>query len=380
MVFAACFWYPAKLRELGRARQRDSSFLKALEAILAQFHKQVFSSLLIALLLAPASFAKEDSHELLAKSFQQADIWTQGPVKLAAKVRLPRPDGTDINVDYTISWAGPDKWRAEWSAPGLQQVTVLNNGKLSFFSNQTAPLLWAMLFDSALAGLDGGNPAGPYNVPPMDWQKAKLDTSKKKIGSVDAKCMAFGQPVETLCVDPATSRLLSADADFTTFEYSDYLTAGSNSYPQTVKVNFNKQLLLEGKVTVTRGDKFADALFTAPDKSTSVDFPACADVDKNFTAPHLNKSIPPKMPDAAKKAKKYGIVWMLASVGKDGSVTKATVVGGDPDLTAAATDAVKQYKYTPYLRCGQAVEFQKLIVVPFLPTSSALPEEPSPTK
>jgi len=347
---------------------------------LAQFHKQVFCSLLLALLLAPATFAKEDAHELMAKSLQQADLWTQGPVKLAAKVRLPRPEGADINVEYTISWAGPGQWRAEWSAQGLQQVTVLNHGKLSFFSNQTAPLLWAMLFDTALADLDGGNPAGPYTVPPTDWQKVKLDTSKKKIDGADARCMAFGQPVETLCIDPATAHLLTADADYTTFEYSDYVTTGSNSYPQTVKVSFNKQLLVEGKVTITRGEKFADALFTPPDKSTTVDYPSCADVDKNFTAPHLNKPEPPKMPEAAKKAKKYGIVWMQAAVGKDGAVSKATVVGGDPDLTPAATTAVKQYKYTPYLRCGQAVEFQKLVVVPFLPSAAALPEEPSPTK
>ncbi len=341
---------------------------------------QVLSYLLIALLLAPFAFAKEDPHELPTKSFQQGDIWTQGPVKLEAKVRLPRPDGSDINVDYTVSWAGPDKWRSEWSAQGLQQVAVLNNGKLSFFSNQTAPLLWGILFESALAGLDAGNPAGPYTTaPPLDWQKAKLDASKKKVGGVDAKCVAFNQPVETLCIDPANAHLLSVDADFTTFEYADYATVGSNSYPQTVKVSFNKQLIVEGKVTVTRGDKFADALFIAPEKSTTVDYPSCADIDKNFTAPRLNKSEPAKMPDAAKKAKKYGVVWMLATVGKDGSVQKATPIGADPDLAPAATDAVNQYKFAPYMRCGQAVGFEKLILVPFLPPQK-LAEEPSPTK
>jgi hypothetical protein len=354
-------------------------YQKILEAILTQSKRHVLSYFLVALLLAPFAFAKEDGHELLSKSFQQGDIWTQGPVKLVAQVRLPRPGGADINVTYTISWAGPDKWVAEWSAQGLKQDTVLNSGKLSFFSNQPSPLLWGILFESALAGQDGGNPAGPYSVPPTDWQKAKLDTSKKKVGTVDAKCMTFGQPAETLCIDPATAHMLSVDVDFTTFEYADYVTVGSNSYPQTVKVSFNKQLLVEGKVTVTRGDKFADALFTPPDKSTTVDYPSCADVDKNFTAPHLNKSVPPKMPDAAKKAKKYGVVWVVANVGKDGSVTKASVIGGDPDLTAAAADAVQQYKYAPYMRCGQGVEFQKLVVVPFLPPA-ALPEEPSPTK
>lgn len=329
--------------------------------------KQVFCSLLVALLFAPAIFAKEDAHELMAKSFQQAGIWSQGPVKLVAQVRLPQPSG-DINVTYTVSWAGPDKWRSEWSAQGLQDVTVLNNGKLSHFTNQKGPIVWAMLFESALGTLDGGDPAGPYTaMPPLDWQKAKLDSSKKKVEAADAKCVAFGQPADTLCFDPANARLLTADADFTTFEYSDYATNGNNTYPQTVKVSFAKQLLCEGKVTVTRGEKFADALFTAPEKSTTVDWPACADVDKNFTAPHVSKTVPAKMPDAAKKAKKYGVVWVQADVSKDGSVTTATPLGGDPELNPAATDAVQQYKFSPYTRCSQAVAFQRLVMVPFAP-------------
>ncbi len=343
---------------------------------MTRINKQLFSYALIALLLAPAAFAKEDAHDLLAKSFQQADLWTQGPVKLVANVRLPKQGGGDVNVMYTVSWAGPDKWRAEWSAEGLQQVTVLNNGKLSHFTNQQAPMVWAILFESAIADLDGGNPAGPYpTMPPIDWQKAKLDTSKKKIDGADTKCMAFGQPVDTLCVDAASAHLLTADADYTTFEYGDYVAAGNNAYPQTVKVSFNKTLLNEGKVTVTRGEKFADTLFTAPEKSTTVDFPSCADVDKNFTAPHLNKVVPPKMPEAAKKAKKYGVVWVLADVGKDGAVKKATVLGGDPDLTPAATEAAQQYKFTPYMRCGQAVEFQKMVLVPFAPPQQQTPAE-----
>jgi len=120
-------------------------------------------------------------------------------------------------------------------------------------------------------------------------------------------------------------------------------------------------------VTVTRGEKFADNLFTAPEKSTTVDWPTCADVDKNHTAPHQSKTVTAKMPEEAKKAKKYGVVWVQTDVSKDGSVTKATAVAGDPELNPAATDAVQQYKYVPYSRCGQAVAFQTLVMVPFAP-------------
>jgi hypothetical protein len=351
---------------------------KIREAILTKSTKQILSYVLTLLLFASLCFAKEDPHELLSKSFQQDNIWTEGPVKLDAQVSLPKQGGGEVTIEYVVSWAGPDKWRAEWKAEGLQDIAVLNNGKLSLFTNQTQPLLFAMQFEAALAALDAGNPAGPYlTSPPLDWQKAKIDASKKKIDNVDARCLAFGQPADTLCIDPGTGHLLSADSDFTTYEYSDYTTLGNSSYPQTIKITFNKQATLaQGKLTVTRGDKFDDKLFAPPDKSTTVDFPSCADVDKNFTAPHLSKSVAPKMPDAAKKAKKSGVVWVLAMVGKDGSVTKATVMGGaDPDFTGPAAQAVQQYKYTPYMRCGQAVEFQKVVLVPFVPSQNGPPQE-----
>jgi TonB family protein len=337
------------------------------EAILAQL-KKLFSLLMISGLLVPAALAggKEDPHDLLTKSFQQANLWNQGPVKLVAQVRMPVSTGHDLNLDYTVSWAGPDKWRAEWTATGLDQVTILNNGKLSYASNQT-PLVRAIEFEAALAALDGGNPAGPYAFAPLDYQKAKIDVSKKKINGMDAKCLAFGPPAVTYCIDGATGHLLSVEGDLGTFEYSDYTTIGNLSYPQTVKVSYVKTLMEDAKITVSRGQAFADALFVAPGDSKAVDFAACADVDKNFAAPRLSKTVTAKMPEAAKKAKKYGMVWVLATVNKDGSVQKATVLGGDPDLNNAAQDAVQQYKFTAYMRCGQAVEFTTAVVVPFAP-------------
>lgn len=342
---------------------------------MTRFSKQVLSYLLVAGLLTPAAFAgsKESPHDMLMKSFQQANLWNQGPVKLTANLRLPKPDHTgDINLEYTLSWAGPDKWRAEWTAGGFDQITVLNNGKLSYVNTQPRPLVQLVQFEMAVAALDGADPAGPYTVPPLDWEKAKIETSKKKIDNIDAKCMAFGDPQETYCIDPATGHVLTvastiAGAEIGSFEYSDYTTVGNTVYPQSIKVNYAKTLLEEAKITISRSAKFDDKTFATPDKSTTVDFASCADVDKNFTAPHLTKSVPAKMPEEARKAKKFGLVWVLANVGKDGVVSKAGVIGGDPDLTTAATDAVQQYKYSPYMRCGQAVAFQEVIVVPFAP-------------
>jgi hypothetical protein len=364
-----------------------SYFFQDTEAILKRYTKQVFSHLLVTAMLLPAAFAssKDNPHDMMVKSLQQATLWNHGPVKLTAHVRLPKPDHSgDITLEYTISWASPEKWRAEWTAGGFDQITVLNNGKLSYVSNQPKPLVPTLQFETAVALLDGANPAGPYTIPPLDIEKAKIEISKQKVNGVDAKCLVMADPLDTFCVDATSGRMLniatktsttSGSAEIGVFEYSDYTTVGDAAYPQTIKVNYAKQLLEEGKVTVSTTEKFDEKLFAAPEKSTTIDWPSCPDVSKKFTAPHLDKSVPPKVSDALKKAKKYGLVWAMATVGKDGSVTKATLIAGDPDLEGPATEAVKQYKYTPYTRCGQAVEFQNVVVVPFAPPGQTRPPE-----
>jgi hypothetical protein len=362
--------------------------------------KPFLSFLLLAGLLAPPTFAgtDRDPQELLSRSFQQADLWSQGPVKLVAKVRMRDASGQASDMEYTVSWAGPEKWRTEWSGPsGRQQITILNNGKLSYVTSQSSLLWSAIEIQATIAALDGGTPAGPYFLAPLDDKNSKPHVSKKKIDGIDGSCMTFGEPktsllakgyradlgeifqpgTTTLCIDPASGHLLTAASDLGSFEYGNYTSVGSNSYPQTVKGSLGATPLEDAQVTVTRGEQFPDSLFAAPDKSKTVEFSSCADLATNFSAPALDKSVKAKMPKAAGKGSTYGQVWVLATVGKDGSVQKAKVLSGPSLLRTAATSAVQRYKYKPYLRCDQAVEFQEVVVVTFNPP--APPPSPSGT-
>ena len=363
--------------------------------MLTRINKLFLSSVLVAGMLSAAAFAGSEPspQELLAKSFQQANLWNQGPVKLVAKMRRPAANGQELNRQLTVYWAGPEKWRAEWSDPHLQQTTILNHGKLSYVSNRPN-LPWSTIwFEAALAALDGGPPAGPYLLPPLAYENAKLHASKKKVNGTEARCVAFGEPKTTLCIDPASGHLLTAEGELGSFEYSNYTTVGSNSYPGTVKVSYlttslegedyfynngvaypqNRQVISEktpieeAQLTVTRDEQFPDSLFTVPEKSTTVDFASCADLATNFTAPRLDKSVKAERPKAAVEAHTYGIVWVLAAVGKDGSVQGTKVLGGPRELRTAVTNAVQGYKYSPYLRCGQAVEFRQVVGVDFKP-------------
>lgn len=80
----------------------------------------------------------------------------------------------------------------------------------------------------------------------------------------------------------------------------------------------------------------------------------------------LVSRVSPTYPADAKKAKAQGTVVIHAIIGRDGSVQSENVVSSpSPLLNQAALDAVKQWKYTPYLLNGAAVEVDTQININF---------------
>jgi protein TonB len=79
----------------------------------------------------------------------------------------------------------------------------------------------------------------------------------------------------------------------------------------------------------------------------------------------LIKQVQPAYPDALRRLHLQGAVELLANINKDGSITNLKQLSGDRILGRAAMDAVKQWKYKPYLLDGQPVEVQTQITVKF---------------
>jgi len=63
--------------------------------------------------------------------------------------------------------------------------------------------------------------------------------------------------------------------------------------------------------------------------------------------------------------KVQGAVELVATISKGGDITNVKVVSGDAILARAAIEAVKQWKYKPYLLDSQPVEIQTQITVNF---------------
>ena len=75
--------------------------------------------------------------------------------------------------------------------------------------------------------------------------------------------------------------------------------------------------------------------------------------------------IEPTYPLIAQQARIQGVVVLTAIIGKDGSVQRLQLVNGNPLLAPAAIEAVKKWRYKPFLLNGQAVEIETTVTVTF---------------
>jgi protein TonB len=80
---------------------------------------------------------------------------------------------------------------------------------------------------------------------------------------------------------------------------------------------------------------------------------------------YVMQRVEPEYPEPAREQQIQGPVVLEALVGKDGAVEKLSTISGDSQLAAAATDAVRQWRFKPFLRNGAPEEFQTQITVSF---------------
>jgi protein TonB len=80
---------------------------------------------------------------------------------------------------------------------------------------------------------------------------------------------------------------------------------------------------------------------------------------------NLIHDVAPQYPPEAGRARIEGAVVLMAVIGKDGSVQDVRVESGLPLLVQAAIDAVRQWRYRPYLLNGEPVEVDSRITINF---------------
>jgi periplasmic protein TonB len=88
-------------------------------------------------------------------------------------------------------------------------------------------------------------------------------------------------------------------------------------------------------------------------------------VSQGVTQGLLLRKIQPSYPPLARQARIQGSVLLQAEISKDGSIQNLRLISGHPMLAPAAIEAVKQWKYKPYILNGEPVEVETQITVNF---------------
>jgi protein TonB len=104
---------------------------------------------------------------------------------------------------------------------------------------------------------------------------------------------------------------------------------------------------------------------TAPVAVPKVATPQRVRVSQGVSQGLIIKRVNPTYPPLARQARIQGTVTLEAEISKDGSIENLRATSGHPMLVPAAIEAVKQWKYKPYLLNGEPVAVQTTVIVTF---------------
>jgi protein TonB len=79
----------------------------------------------------------------------------------------------------------------------------------------------------------------------------------------------------------------------------------------------------------------------------------------------LIRKVQPSYPPLARAARIQGTVLLQALISKQGTIEHLQLISGHPMLVQAAMDAVRQWRYRPYVLNGEPVEVETQITVNF---------------
>jgi protein TonB len=99
--------------------------------------------------------------------------------------------------------------------------------------------------------------------------------------------------------------------------------------------------------------------------STTAPAPKRTRVPARIAEANLVYDVAPKYPPEAGRERIEGIVVLMAVIGKDGAVRDVRVESGLPVLAQAAIEAVRQWRYRPYILNGEPVEIDSQITINF---------------
>ena len=113
------------------------------------------------------------------------------------------------------------------------------------------------------------------------------------------------------------------------------------------------------------GGVIGSVLSSTPVAVPKIATPTRVRVSSGVSQGLLVHRVSPTYPPLARQARIQGVVVLQAQISKDGTIQNLQLISGHPMLAPAAIEAVRQWKYKPYLLNGEPVEVDTQVQVNF---------------
>jgi len=113
------------------------------------------------------------------------------------------------------------------------------------------------------------------------------------------------------------------------------------------------------------GGVMGSILSATPTVAPHIATPQRVRVSSGVVSGLLLRKVQPNYPPLARQARIQGVVVLQAQISKEGAIENLQLISGHPMLAPAAIEAVKQWKYKPYLLNGEPVEVETQVQVNF---------------
>jgi TonB family protein len=198
----------------------------------------------------------------------------------------------------------------------------------------------------------------PYSSSEIEAGSLKLTCfAQSGLPSASSYCLAKSEPILRIYVEPSNSRQTLYNR---LLRFQGKAIAGDRKETRNGKVDLTVHL-----DTIESLDPSDQSAFVPPPGASLIPIPHIVNVAESVAGGMIISKVAPEYPPAAKTARISGAVVLQARIGKDGLINNLEVISGPQVLQQAAMDAVRQWRYRPYLLNGEPVEVMTTIHVFF---------------
>jgi hypothetical protein len=315
----------------------------------------------------PAAIASdkrvEDPAALIHHAVDASDIWSAGAVRLRVHVKFMQVRAGEIDADYEKIWISPKQWRAQFSSPDFNEISVGGDGRVWESPSPEKPLR-VREFERALAALSQVVVADRLRY---SSRKVRLNGQRGK-----ATCVQVDDNQRSLvrdCFDQDTGLLLQVTDNATDwiYTYSDFKLFAGKQFPRSIEVTEGSTLVVSMKVVALETMPSADPVVFVPSPGAQ-SYDACPEAlgfPLGAKGGKLIKTVTPVPPRLLPGGFVHTIVTVKALVGRDGDLRAPVALGSNKPANDAVLDAVRQWHYEPFTVCGNPVEMPTTITWSF---------------